>query len=111
MCLIEAEVQTVFGDIGNAGVDGVLVAGKAHGLALKHDLAAGGASHAEKAERQFRPARPHQSGDPEDFTPMQAKGNILVLTGPGKVAQFQHRVGKGLLRPLLFVQLHARHQF
>ena len=108
--LDEAEVEAVFGNVGDACGNGVTVAAEAHRFAVQEQGAAVGAVHAEQRQRQFGAPCAQKTGDADDFPGMQGEVDVLKLTLARQVARSEHGLVKRRRRTHRFFQLQSGHQ-
>ena len=108
--LDEAEVEAVFGNVGDTCGNGVAVAAEAHRLAVQEQGAAVGTVHAEQRQRQFGAPCAQKTGDADDFPGMQGEVDVLKLALARQVARSEHGFVKRRRRTHRFFQLQSGHQ-
>ncbi|MNI50197.1 hypothetical protein D3C73_1048430 [compost metagenome] len=88
--LNQTKRQAIFRDVTNAGFDRVFVAAKAHRFTVEVDFSAVRFGHAKQAERQFSTTATEQSAEPQHFSGVQFKTDVVILARTGEFVGFQH---------------------
>ena len=86
---IEAERQSIFGNVGNASSHCVLVRAKIERRSIEQDFAALERRHPEKRQGEFGSARSQEPDHAEDLASAKHEGNVLELACARSASNFE----------------------